>query len=436
MNWILSIPVIAKVLGSLGFILIVNRVIKNLTISALSGGIILGAWCRHSAGKIFEISLYALFSEDTLMLILVLMEVVILSRQMSASRVTKDMVAAVQSKLSHRESLAALPAVIGLLPMPGGAVFSAPLVDDVDKDGSIEPMMKTRINYWFRHIWEYWWPLYPGVQFTLAVTKLNPLQLMLLHLPLTILSLIIGYFFFLRKVKKPDKSEVESAHRYRDIALLMAPIIVVIVVYAIVYVFKTVTIAGEYFPVSNRYFPMAVGVLCAIVVHQYQRPLDSLAWKKVIFSWRNFSLAMIVAALMVYGAFIKTNLPDGTSLVQQMRNELDASGIPLIAIKIIIPFVSGMATGLAIGFVGPSFPIVMGLVGTTFGGTLLSTTILAYGSGYIGMMLSPVHVCLIVTNEHFRTQLMSSIFRLLAPAGVLFVFIFLYHLLIRFIFGA
>lgn len=435
MNWILSIPVIVKVLGSLGFILVANRIIKNLTISALIGGVVLGAWCGHSMGNIFEISWHALLSEDTLMLILVLMEVVILSRQMSSTKITKDMVAAVQSKLSYRKSLAAMPAVIGLLPMPGGAVFSAPLVDDVDREGSIEPMMKTRINYWFRHIWEYWWPLYPGVQFTLSITKLNPLQLLLLHFPLTIASVVIGYFFFLRKVKVPVESGAKPRHRYNDIVLLMLPIIVVIVVYAIVYVFKTVSIAGEYFPVSNRYFPMAVGVLCAIAVHQYQRPLDPAAWKKVIFTWKNLSLASIVAALMIYGAFIKANLPDGTSLVMQMRNELDASGVPLIAVKIIIPFVSGMATGLAIGFVGPTFPIVIGLIGTIFGGTLLSTTVLAYGSGYIGMMLSPVHVCLVVTNEHFKTQLMSSITRLLAPAGVLFAVIFLYHLLIRFIFA-
>lgn len=271
----------------------------------------------------------------------------------------------------------------------------------------------------------------------LSTTELNPLQLMLLHLPLTIASVAVGYFFILRKVKIPADAGIDAPHRYRDIALLMSPIIVVIAVYFVIYLLiRVIPLAGKYFPMSNRYFPMAIGVLCATAAHQYQRPLDAAAWKKVVFTWKNLSLASIVAALMIYGAFIKANLPEGTSLVQQMRNELDASGVPLIAVKIIIPFVSGMATGLAIGFVGPSFPIIMGLIGITFGGTLLSTTVLAYGSGYIGMMLSPVHVCLIVTNEHFKTQLMSSIARLLAPAGALFVFIFLYHLLIRLIFGA
>ena len=48
---------------------------------------------------------------------------------------------------------------------------------------------------------------------------------------------------------------------------------------------------------------------------------------------------------------------------------------------------------------------------------MLAATALAFGFGYMGMMLSPVHVCLIVTNEHFQTRLPHSLRGLLAPAG-------------------
>jgi len=36
------------------------------------------------------------------------------------------------------------------------------------------------------------------------------------------------------------------------------------------------------------------------------------------------------------------------------------------------------------------------------------------------MMLSPIHVCLIVTNEYFKTNLMSSLAGILRPAAVVF----------------
>ena len=43
--------------------------------------------------------------------------------------------------------------------MPAGALFSAPFVAAVDEGGELESSHKVAINYWFRHIWEDWWPL-------------------------------------------------------------------------------------------------------------------------------------------------------------------------------------------------------------------------------------------------------------------------------------
>jgi hypothetical protein len=101
----------------------------------------------------------------------------------------------------------------------------------------------------------------------------------------------------------------------------------------------------------------------------------------------------------------------------------------------VIPFICGFTMGLAIGFVGASFPIVFSLLGPdpTLGATL-STTVLAFSFGYMGMMLSPIHICLIVTNEHFRTCLIGSLRRLVAPAAIILGAGFLYFLLIRTVF--
>ena len=93
-----------------------------------------------------------------------------------------------------------------------------------------------------------------------------------------------------------------------------------------------------------------------------------------------------------------------------MNLELTAWGIPTAAVAVLLPFVSGMATGLAIGFVGASFPIVVSLVGGDAShADLLASVVLAYTFGHMGMMLSPVHICLVVTNEHFKTRLTHSI---------------------------
>jgi len=116
---------------------------------------------------------------------------------------------------------------------------------------------------------------------------------------------------------------------------------------------------------------------------------------------------------------IEAPLDSGPSMVAQMRVELGDWGIPVLAVLMLIPLISGMATGLAVGFVGASFPIVLSLLGEAPSlGTVLSTTVLVYGFGYTGMILSPVHVCLIVTNEHFSTPVPRALAGLVWPCVV------------------
>nr|HPQ53769.1 DUF401 family protein [Spirochaetota bacterium] len=94
-----------------------------------------------------------------------------------------------------------------------------------------------------------------------------------------------------------------------------------------------------------------------------------------------------------------------------------------------IPFISGITTGIAVGFVGASFPIVVSLSGGD-----ISQLVLAYGCGYMGMILSPVHVCLVVTAEHFGTDVGTTLRKILYPASAVMAGTVLLHLLYRVMF--
>ena len=65
----------------------------------------------------------------------------------------------------NRIVVALMPAFGGLLPMPGGTMLTAPMVGNALKDDDVSPEELLFISYWFRHVWEYIWPLYPGVVF-------------------------------------------------------------------------------------------------------------------------------------------------------------------------------------------------------------------------------------------------------------------------------
>ena len=129
----MAIPVLIKILVSLSVILVVNKLIKNLAISILAGTAAIALWSGHSINTIGSISWNEFYSLDNAMLSAIIFLVIWLSSQMARAGVMGDLVKTVKAKISVKGSIAVLPAIIGLLPMPGGAIFSAPLVDDCDE---------------------------------------------------------------------------------------------------------------------------------------------------------------------------------------------------------------------------------------------------------------------------------------------------------------
>ena len=401
-------PVIVKILVSLTVILVANKVVKNLSLSMITGILALGLWTGQPLPAAAGIAWKRFWSLDNGMLSAIIILVIWLSSQMAAAGIMNDLVRTIKAKLSFKGALIVLPAVIGLLPMPGGALFSAPLVDDCDESNGIDPLLKTRINYWFRHIWEYTWPLYPGLILTSGISGLHIWQLFLLGIPMTLFAVLSGYLFFIRRIKFSSGKREKAEHHFLK---LISPILIVIGVYAVILVF---------FPSLsriNKYLPMTGGLVSAIIFLQVMRPLGTSPWKKIIFAKKPMTMVLIVILVRIYGAFIEAKLPGGMYLMDQMRTELNTIGIPITLLVLLIPFISGLTTGVSVGFVGASMPIVISLLGSDpVFSHLLSTVILSFSFGFMGVMLSPVHVCLIVTNEYFKTNLAKSLTAIILPA--------------------
>lgn len=418
----MAVPVLIKILVSLSIILIVNKAIKNLAVSILAGTVTLAIWSGHSVSTIGSIAWEEFYSIDNAMLSAIIFLVIWLSSQMAKAGIMGDLVTTIKSKLSVKGAIAVLPAIIGLLPMPGGAIFSAPLVDDCDDNSIIDPILKTKINYWFRHIWEYTWPLYPGLILTSNIVDLPIWQLFLLGLPMTAAAVLTGYFFLLRKVKN-QKTIIRKSEK--GLFKLISPIVVVIVVYVIILIF---------FPNISRiskYLPMSIGLVSAMILLQLEKPVSMKNWKDIIVNRKPVIMVLIVVLVSIYGAFIEAKMPNGVLLMDQMRVELDNLGIPILALIMIIPFVSGLTTGITVGFAGASIPIAISLIGSDPAFyQLLSTVSLAFSFGFMGVMMSPVHICLIVTNEHFKTSLAKSLTSLLPLIVSMLVFALLYSQII------
>ncbi|HOY64782.1 MAG TPA: DUF401 family protein [bacterium] len=75
-------------------------------------------------------------------------------------------------------------------------------------------------------------------------------------------------------------------------------------------------------------------------------------------------------------------------------------------------------------FVGASFPIVISLLpaGVMDSTERLAYFTLAYVMGYAGMMLSPVHLCLIVTKDFFKADFLKIYKQIAVPCAATLLF--------------
>ena len=403
-----NIPVITVIFISLGAILIADRFIKNLAVSILAGSFLLSMLSRRTLLETLKIAVLRVWNFDSCMLFLLIFLMITMSNQIKENNIMGFMTEGLKGRFSGKTLLVSVAALIGLIPMPGGALFSAPLVDACDTEHRLSSDLKTRINYWFRHMWEYWFPLYAGVIMALQITGLEFYQLFLANISMTFIHIFAGYICILKGLDLP-KAE-PPAGKNKPVLRYLLPIIIII---------GGSFLLSVLFPALKRiskYLPLIISILAAIITSQAWKPLGSAAWKRLLAAKNTWKMVLVVVVITIYSGFIGQPLADGSYLMDIMRQELSQTGIPTILLIAILPLVSGIATGIALGFVGTSFPIIFSLLGPdpTLK-SILIMIIIGYGFGQIGQLLSPVHVCNVVTNRFFNTNLFKNTFFIAKP---------------------
>jgi integral membrane protein (TIGR00529 family) len=419
MDWLLYLPAYVKVGSSFLGILLLYRLKTPLGAAILVFSILLTLWAGAGwNGLLFQIVSFT--QPQNYLLFLIILLLLFFNEALNKTGRMGRTIAALKSWLRSKHLiLAGLPALVGLLPMPAGALFSAPFVDAVDQGREIEPQQKVAINYWFRHIWEYWWPLYPGVILAMQYSGLPALKFFLIQLPFTFAAIIGGRIFILRKIKRSNDDHVRDG-RLDGAAVLSAlgPIGLLVAISLVgSALLPQIGVEGT---LANL-IAMVMGLAAALtaVFAGHASALGStLRMLKRADTWL---MIVLVVGIQAFAAALSCPLDvAGSTLITGMRDEFIRTGIPLIVVVMLVPFISGMVTGVAFGFVGASFPIVFALVGPDPSpGVAAATTAFAYTFGYMGMMLSPLHACLVVTAEYFKTSIFGAYRYIIGPAFVI-----------------
>ncbi|RLG55072.1 MAG: hypothetical protein DRN99_03780, partial [Thermoproteota archaeon] len=122
---------------------------------------------------------------------------------------------------SGRAVLFAVAAVFGLLPMPGGALLSAPLVDEEGKRMGMSKEDIALANIWFRHVVFLVFPLTPSFLLAHTIAEVSIYHIAAFQTPVFILSSAIGLARF-RGYSEPPATT--PSFNPAKLLLLLAPI--------------------------------------------------------------------------------------------------------------------------------------------------------------------------------------------------------------------
>lgn len=408
---ILSVPALAKILLTFGLILGFSRFMP-LYACVFGGSVLIGLWMGGSIGPILVSVVAESTSSQALWLALVITLILILSDLLAKSGQQQRIVATFQAiSPSRRFTSAALPALIGLLPMPGGALFSAPMVDTAIGKDNVKPEIKVAINYWFRHIWEFWWPLYPGIILAISLFSVPAWKLIAAQIPLTFASVVAGILFVLPSLStSPSADSRFSRNGLVELLREVMPITVVVGVLfgmqAAVGVVESVLGASLGWP---QYLSFTLALVASILLVVRRNSLSAGLVSAAALNPGVLRMVLTVLGIMAFKGMLVHS-----GAIEQVRLELAAYHVPSLVVVSLLPFIAGLVTGIAFAFVGVSFPLVVALLPQ--GHSPFPYAVLAYGFGYMGMMLSPLHLCLLVTKEYFRADLIEGYRYLWKPA--------------------
>ncbi len=373
---------------SLVTLLIVSR--RSLPLALFAGGIILGIFTLplpEVGRKIFDT-----LSDPSIDLLALAMGVIpLIGGAMKESGQIDDLVSNLRS--GKRALLALSPALMGLLPMPGGALLSAPLVEKGGRD--VDKKIKAALNVWFRHLLILIYPLSSALIASAKIAGLEVYQIILYLLPGFIFAFLLGYVFLLRKVK--GEISYSDSFSWRR---LLPPLGVILVAPALDFTLQRIFA----FPIKEIATLIAVSASLFLSLSFSKFKLNL---KKISRQMKPWNFTLIILGMFVFLRIFEAS--DAVSLIASIP-------LPPLTLSVLAGFILGLVTGrvqLPASIVLPVY-----LATSSFISPILFSVI--YISIFFGYVLSPVHPCVSVSCEYFRVQIKDFLRELILPVFIIF----------------
>jgi hypothetical protein len=302
--------------------------------------------------------------------------------------------------IGPKAALHLVPAIMGLVPMPGGALVSATAVKGLVGRLGLSPAQATFVNFWFRHLWEASMPVYPAVvaaSVILAVPLREVVTTMLPSIPLIAMAGAVVSWRILKGVTCERSERLTGRAFLSQLVRAAWPVMLLV----------GLVIGG-----MEAAFAFALVVVLVCIQQHMSRDEIRKAARYAL----NPRIMGLLYAVMLYKTIVEQS-----GAAYSLFEDMSALGVPPAFMLVALPMLMGFATGLSVAFVGISFPLLLPFMGNGMDFSHVAL-FLAYISGIVGYKASPLHLCLVLTVEYFQARL-GDVYRLIIPplAGIMLV---------------
>lgn len=373
---------IASVLISFSVIPILGRKKIKLSYVLLISAGVLGLLSGIGIEGVFDSVLNVFIKTSSIEVLLTIMMVSILGGIMKHYKILDKIVENILILIPNKKIiLMILPALIGILTIPGGALLSAPFIYDLGEEMNIPPRRRAVINLVFRHIAMLLMPYSTGLLLIAAtIPNLNMMKIIYYNLLFVVPVILVGYLMFIRNIKseKNDDTSKRTKKSVYNLTILTLPIYICVIINIVtglpLYMTMIISILAVYF-LSNK-------------IDFVKTTIKSISWQTII---------MVVAILIMKEIILKMDdlLLIFNNLIKESTNILSILFVLFIA-SVFFGFITGnQTTSLAI-----MLPMVSQLQISEE--MMYIYVYFTFTSAFFGYFFSPLHLCQAFTVQRMN----------------------------------
>jgi len=372
---------------SVVLLLLISRKNLALGMAVATGVLAFFTLPLHGLGQ----ALLATISDPSVLLLALIVGLIpLIGGTMEASGQMERLVS--NLRIGVRPFLAFAPALLGMLPMPGGALLSAPLIER--GAGHTPADVKAAANVWFRHVLLIVYPLGPALIASAKIAGLDVYDAIpYLFAPFALL-VIVGSFFLLRRAG----GRLAQSGTF-SLSGLLLPMGIILTAPILDLLLKHVTDL----PVAE--IATTVGVVVSLGLAASIGKVGPRAMGRVFRKMKPWKYVLIIFAMFAFlNVFTSSGVPERIALLS----------LPPIVLCVVI----GVALGLITGRIQAPMSIIIPIYVSTYGALSPAGFAVTYFAVFLGYILTPIHPCISVSLEYFGTSMGPFLRRMAVPTAI------------------